>query len=721
MAVRLTAALMTVCVGILPPELLVGDESAEERTSDQIVEAAREAVVVVTSSEGLGTGFVVREDGVIATNFHVIGQGRPFEIHLAGGKSLTPTALVAYDRRKDLALIQVDARELHALELRDSDTIRVGEPVIALGHPLGLRHSVARGVVAERREFHGQSMIQVAMPIEQGNSGGPLLDEKGRVIGVVAIKSAASLGFAVPANEIKRLLENPHPITMARWTSVGALSARDWRPLMGGEWRRRPAMLTARGQGTGFGGRMLCLSERAPPEGKFEVAVEVRLRDESGAAGLAFHADGGDRHYGFYPTGGQLRLTRFDGPSQFSWKIFETVPSEHYRLGDWNEIHVKVDGPRLSCYVNGRRVIDLEDDGLKAGKVGLVKFRAPGADFRRFRMGRDLSVTVSAEAREKVLELVGQLAPRSAPDDATIRSLADLGAHSVKVLEEQAATLEKEATRLRHIVDLVHRRTIEKQMLALFEAPDEEVEILEAALLLSKLDNAELDTKSYVAFLDRMVADLEESLDASGSEREKLDALIRYLFKDLQFDGSRLEYYERSNSYIDAVLEDRDGIPITLSVLFIAMAERIGLRVEGVGIPFHFVVRFVPSEGESQLIDVFDGGRFINLEDVKLLSGDAFEEEHLKAVTRRSIIVRMLRNLRGVAAGESDYFSILRYLDMIVALEPSSVPDRWERAVLRYRLAQPEGAAEDLRWLLEHPTPGMDTRPIEELLRGLPR
>jgi regulator of sirC expression with transglutaminase-like and TPR domain len=64
---------------------------------------------------------------------------------------------------------------------------------------------------------------------------------------------------------------------------------------------------------------------------------------------------------------------------------------------------------------------------------------------------------------------------------------------------------------------------------------------------------------------------------------------------------------------------------------------------------------------------------------------------------------------------------MLRYLDMILVLEPSSPPDRWERAVLRYRLAQPEGAAEDLRWLLEHPTPGVDTRQIEELLRGLRR
>ena len=77
------------------------------------------------------------------------------------------------------------------------------------------------------------------------------------------------------------------------------------------------------GPGTGFGGRSFCLSGQTVPEVPFEVAVTVRLDDESGAAGLIFHADGADRHYGFYPTGGKLRLTRFDGPDVFTWKILQ--------------------------------------------------------------------------------------------------------------------------------------------------------------------------------------------------------------------------------------------------------------------------------------------------------------------------------------------------------------------------------------------------------------
>ncbi len=185
------AVAVTWCAAsVFAPRLLVADSLVEKPTPEEVVEAGRQAVVVITSLDGLGSGFVVHKDGVIVTNFHVIGQGRPFKIQRADGQSLTPTAILAYDRRNDLALIQVEERGLPALELADSDAVRLGQPVVAVGHPLGLRNRVARGVVAEKRAVNGYTMIQVAMPIEQGNSGGPLLDEAGRVIGVIAIKSA---------------------------------------------------------------------------------------------------------------------------------------------------------------------------------------------------------------------------------------------------------------------------------------------------------------------------------------------------------------------------------------------------------------------------------------------------------------------------------------------------------------------------------------------------
>src|SRR5690606_9145228 len=111
-----------------------------------------------------------------------------------------------------------------------------------------------------------------------------------------------------------------------------------------------------------------------PPDLPFELAVRVKLSDESGAAGLAFHCDGEDRHYGFYPTNGKLRLSRFDGPDVFSWAVLEEKPSDAYRPGEWNRLKVRIEKGKISCFVNGQLVIESTDSVRSSGRVGLVKF-----------------------------------------------------------------------------------------------------------------------------------------------------------------------------------------------------------------------------------------------------------------------------------------------------------------------------------------------------------
>src|SRR6185312_4751190 len=107
------------------------------------------------------------------------------------------------------------------------------------------------------------------------------------------------------------------------------------------------------------------------------------------------------------------------------------------------------------------------------------------------------------------------------------------------------------------------------------------------------------------------------------------------------------DYYNRSNSYLSEVIDDREGIPITLSVLYIELGRRIGVRLEGVGLPGHFVVRHLPAKGEGQLIDVYEGGQHLSREDaekkVRDITDRRLREEDLAAVNKRSIIVRMLQ------------------------------------------------------------------------------
>ena len=211
---KLACILVAVLTNLVP----LRADAPKDKTVEQLAVSVRPSIVVITapgrdgSREGLGTGFVVAADGLIATNLHVIGEGRPITVELADGKRYTPKFVHAVDRTLDLAVLRIDAKGLTPLELGDSDSLKDGQDVVAIGNPRGLKHSVVAGVVSGRRELDGRNMIQIAIPIEPGNSGGPLLDRAGRVHGILTIKSLVTpnLGFAVPVNALKPLLAKPN-------------------------------------------------------------------------------------------------------------------------------------------------------------------------------------------------------------------------------------------------------------------------------------------------------------------------------------------------------------------------------------------------------------------------------------------------------------------------------------------------------------------------------
>ena len=164
----------------------------------------------------LGTGFVITPDGYIVTNNHVIEDVDKIEVHFEGGEKLEAT-VVGVDPRTDVALIKVDPEiDLPSLRLGDSDAIRAGDWVVAIGNPFGLAHTVTAGIVSARhrtinmdpdaRRF--DDFIQTDAAINPGNSGGPLINLAGEVIGInTAINPRANtIGFAVPINIAKQIL-----------------------------------------------------------------------------------------------------------------------------------------------------------------------------------------------------------------------------------------------------------------------------------------------------------------------------------------------------------------------------------------------------------------------------------------------------------------------------------------------------------------------------------
>ncbi|HEV7222239.1 MAG TPA: tetratricopeptide repeat protein, partial [Pirellulales bacterium] len=594
------------------------------------------------------------------------------------------------------------------------------QPIVAVGNPHGLTHSVVTGVVSGEREIDGRKMIQLAIPIEPGNSGGPLLDMEGRVHGLLTMKSAvtANLGFAVPSNRLKPLLEKPNPIAIERWLLIGALDAKRWTPLFGARWRQRAGRITVDGAGAGFGGRSLCLAKQETPEAPYELAAVVKLDDEAGAAGLVFGSDGADRHFGFYPSAGKLRLSRFDGPDVTSWQVLEEKPSPHYRPGDWNELKVRVEADKVLCYVNDHLVIESRSAPAAPGQTGLAKFRDTRAEFKQFRLAKELpSQRPSDELLQKVEALAKDIPPTGPLAASWADELAPGGDESLMALGDRAKLLDQQAAQLRKLALAVHQRRVLRELQRVLDEPD--FELFHAALLIARLDNDELDVEAYRGEFERLAGELKSALPAEADEAAQLKSLNEFLFAANGFHGSRADYYNRSNSYVNEVLDDREGLPITLSLIYIELARKIGLKVVGVGLPGHFVVKHVPAKGDEQLIDVFEAGAPLSREQaeakVRGAAGRAPIDDDLKPVDGRAILVRMLHNLQGIAGRSEDVPAMLRYLDAILIVSPDSPEDRMFRAFFRYRSGLGEAALEDLNWLIEHEPEGIDLERVREL------
>ena len=178
---------------------------AQEEVTVRVAREATPTVVSVSRRGGSGSGVIVRPDGVIVTNAHVVGNARQVEVSLADGRPFVGTVLDK-DPTIDIAVVRIPATGLPAARIGDSDRLVVGQTAIAIGNPLGLDRTVTSGVIsAVNRSPRGlelQGLIQTAAGINPGNSGGPLLDSQGRVIGIntAILQGATGLGFAVPIN-----------------------------------------------------------------------------------------------------------------------------------------------------------------------------------------------------------------------------------------------------------------------------------------------------------------------------------------------------------------------------------------------------------------------------------------------------------------------------------------------------------------------------------------
>ena len=181
------------------------------------VRHVRASLVRVTNGgSGAGAGFIWNSEGLVLTNAHVVHDSHP-NVTLPDGRTL-PANIVAHDAGRDLALLAVKARGLPALTLGDSRAVRPGEWVFAVGHPWGIAGAVTAGVVigvgqdlpemeGARRQGPAREWLMASLVLRPGNSGGPLVDVHGRLLGVNTIMTGPEVGGAVPVHVVQAFLE----------------------------------------------------------------------------------------------------------------------------------------------------------------------------------------------------------------------------------------------------------------------------------------------------------------------------------------------------------------------------------------------------------------------------------------------------------------------------------------------------------------------------------
>jgi S1-C subfamily serine protease len=186
-------------------------------TPREIAASAHASLLIVRAlaadgdTVGLGTGFVISPDGLFLTNYHVIEEAAQLRVSLLDGGNWSQVSLVSADPVHDLALLRLPAQGLHALKLGSDMQMEVGDKVYVMGNPLGMSGTFSDGMVSGKRPVEGVSMLQITAPISAGSSGGPVMNERGEVIGVATfmVMGGQNLNMSVPIRYAQPLVASP--------------------------------------------------------------------------------------------------------------------------------------------------------------------------------------------------------------------------------------------------------------------------------------------------------------------------------------------------------------------------------------------------------------------------------------------------------------------------------------------------------------------------------
>jgi regulator of sirC expression with transglutaminase-like and TPR domain len=263
-----------------------------------------------------------------------------------------------------------------------------------------------------------------------------------------------------------------------------------------------------------------------------------------------------------------------------------------------------------------------------------------------------------------------------------------------------------------------------ERFVELSRAPDDRIDVAEGALLIAAEAYPNLDVAAYLQRLDALAQEAREFIGPAPSGAQYVERLNQFLFVHKRFVGNQKHFYDRRNSFLNEVLDRHTGIPLTLSLVYMEVARRLGLPVRGVGFPGHFLAKY---DGEEEIIiDAFFGQVLSERECHErlqsVLGPDApFDRRYLRAATPREILVRMLGNLKQVHINAQEFEAALSSCERILLLAPDAPQELRDRGLIYQKLECFGPALADLERFLKLAPNDETADTIRENLIGLRR
>ncbi len=246
----------------------------------------------------------------------------------------------------------------------------------------------------------------------------------------------------------------------------------------------------------------------------------------------------------------------------------------------------------------------------------------------------------------------------------------------------------------------------------------------EAVLAIAEEEYPDLDVEEVLATLDRLGERVRRRAPARQRAASTLSALRQVLVEEEGFRGDERDYHDPRNSFLNEVLERKVGIPITLSVVWIEVARRAGLRLDGVGFPGHFLVKYVSAGGTELFVDAFHAGELLSADECVAryrarTGGRELDRRYLDAVAPRQILARTLHNLRRIYLDRKDDVRAFWVLDRILMLAPGQVDALRDRGLVTARLGGAGAATRDLESYLARAPTAEDADEVRRVLANL--